>query len=90
MDWLKRMFIGVAKDPMVVACFRAVVLYVLPIGVAATIAYLNEWTDPHLVPLVPLLIALIRAVEGAIDRSMKPDQNAVNPPPVAGGPGLEP
>lgn len=90
MDWLKQVFIGISKDPLVVGAFRAVVLYVLPIGAAAGVAYLNEWTDPRLVPLVPLLVALIRATEAAIDRSMKPQQNAVNPPPVAGGPGLEP
>jgi hypothetical protein len=82
---LKALFVGVAKDPLVVGAFRALVLYVLPIGAAAGIAYAQEWTDPRLVPLVPLLVALIRALESAIDRSLKPDQNAVNPPPVAGG-----
>jgi hypothetical protein len=85
MDWLRQVFIGISKDPLVVGAFRAVVLYVLPVGAAAGVAYVNEWTDPRLVPLVPLLVALIRATEAAVDRAAKPAMNNVDPPPVAGG-----
>jgi hypothetical protein len=85
MDWFKQVLVGVAKDPFVVACARAVVFYAVPVATAAGVAYLNEWTDPRLVPLVPLLVAIIRAVEGEFDKANKPGQNNIDPKPVAGG-----
>ena len=82
---LKQLFVGVLANPQLVGLTRALILYVLPIAVGAAIAYINSWTDPRLVGLVPILIGGIRFLEGEVDKRLKPDQNAVNPPPVAGG-----
>lgn len=92
MSKLRALFVGVARDPLVVGATRAILLYLLPVAVMALVAYVQGWTNPRLVPLIPAAIALIRALEAAIDRALKPEQNAVNPPPVAGGgdPDLKP
>ena len=90
MNRVKQILIGVATDPLVVGVARAALLYLLPIAAAAGLAYVQGWTDPRLVPLVPLLVAFIRALESAVDRSLKPQQNQVNPPPVAGSGGGNP
>lgn len=85
MSELKHFIIGVGHDPKIVGATRAALLYLLPIGVAALVAWLTALHDPRWLWLATL-IPLIRAVEGyAIDQLRKPDQNAVNPPPVAGG-----
>lgn len=87
MESIKRLVIGIEHDPKVVAAARAALLYLLPLGVGALIAYVSAVTDPHWLWLATL-IPLIRAVEGyALDQLHKPDQNRVNPPPVAGGGG---
>jgi hypothetical protein len=85
MNRMRQVLVGVATDPLVVGAARAALLYLLPIAAAAGLAYVQGWSDPRYLPLVPFLVALIRAAESAIDRSLKPDQNMVNPGPVAGG-----
>jgi hypothetical protein len=85
MNRMRHVLVGVATDPLVVGAARAALLYLLPIAAAAGLAYVQGWSDPRYLPLVPFLVALIRAAESAIDRSLKPDQNMVNPGPVAGG-----
>jgi hypothetical protein len=85
MNRVKAVLIGVATDPLLVGAARGLCLYLLPIAAAAGLAYVQGWSDPRYLPLVPFLVALIRAAESAIDRSLKPDQNMVNPGPVAGG-----
>lgn len=76
---------GVEVDPRVVGIVRGLALYYLPIGVGALVVWVNGWTHPLLVPAVPGLIALVRLAESAMDRALKPQQNMINPPPVAGG-----
>lgn len=90
MQKLRMVLIGVSTDPLVVAAARALLFYVVPVALAASVAYVQGWTDPRLVPLVPFLVALIRATEGAIDRAKKPAMNQINPPPVAGSGGPNP
>jgi hypothetical protein len=82
---LRGLLVGVGTNPQVVALFRALLAYALPGTVVAATAYINHWTDPRLLPLVPVLLAAMRAAEGRLDAWLKPQQNAVNPPPVAGG-----
>lgn len=82
---LRQLLVGVGANPQVVALFRALLAYVLPGAVFSATAYINHWTDPRLLPLVPILLGLMRAAEGRLDAWLKPQQNAVNPPPVAGG-----
>lgn len=86
----KQIIVGVSTDPQLVATMRALVAYVVPIGIAGAIAYVQEWTDPRLLPLVPLLIGAIRIVEGRLDHLAKPGQNNINPPTVAGSGGGNP
>lgn len=84
MDGLKRLFVGVSHDPKVVGTFRAFVLYALPLGVGALVAYLSALHDPRWLWL-GALIPVIRAVEGAlIDQVFKASQNEVHPPSPAG------
>jgi hypothetical protein len=86
----KDLFVGVGTNPQVVALFRALLIYYLPGAVAAVTAYVNHWTDPRLLGLVPFALGILRLLEGRVDAWLKPKQNDVNPPPVAGGggPGL--
>ena len=90
MQRFREILIGVATDPLLVGAVRAALLYLLPIGVAASLAYVQGWDDPRYLPIVPFLIALIRAFEAAADRSLKPHANDINPPPVAGSGGDNP
>lgn len=80
----KQILVGVSTDPQLVATMRALVAYVIPTIVGAAVAYVQGWTDPKLLPLVPILIGAIRIIEGRIDQTTKPMQNQPNPPPVAG------
>jgi hypothetical protein len=90
MQRIRQVLVGVATDPLVVGAARAALLYLLPIAAAAGLAYVQGWSDPRYLPLVPFLVALIRAGEAAADRSLKPGQNAVDPKPVAGSNGGDP
>lgn len=81
----KQLVVGVKADPQLVGLMRALLLYLVPVVVGAAMAYVQGWTDPRLLPLVPVLIGAIRVVEARLDAWMKPDQNRPNPPPVAGG-----
>ena len=81
----RQLVVGVRADPQLVGLARALLLYLVPVVVGAAVAYVQGWTDPRLLPLVPLLVGAIRLAEGRIDQALKRDQNAVNPPPVAGG-----
>jgi hypothetical protein len=90
MQRIRQILIGVATDPLIVGAARAALLYLLPIAAAAGLAYVQGWSDPRYLPLVPFLVALIRAGEAAADRSLKPGQNAVDPKPVAGSNGGDP
>jgi hypothetical protein len=90
MNRVRQVLIGVATDPLIVGAARAALLYLLPIAAAAGLAYVQGWSDPRYLPLVPFLVALIRAFEAAADKSLKPRQNQVNPPPVAGSGGGDP
>ena len=86
MDWLKHVIVGVGKDPKVVAAARAFALYALPIAVQLAVGYLAGLTDQRWLGVPLASTFLIRAVgEALIDQLQKPQQNAVNPPPVAGG-----
>lgn len=80
----KAILVGVATDPVLVGLMRGLLVYILPIASGTLLAYVNGWTDPRLLPLVPLLIGAIRVGEARVDKWLKPQQNAVNPPPVAG------
>jgi hypothetical protein len=86
----RQILVGVAADPQLVGIMRALVAYIVPIGIGGAVAYVQGWTDPRLLPLVPLLIGAIRVIEGRLDGIAKPEQNAVNPPPVAGSGGGNP
>jgi hypothetical protein len=90
MNRVRQVLIGVATDPLIVGAARAALLYLLPIAAAAGLAYVQGWNDPRLVPLVPLLVAFIRAFESAVDRSLKPKMNQIDPPKVAGSGGGDP
>jgi hypothetical protein len=84
MQQLKRIFVGVEHDPRVVGAARALLIYLLPIGLEWLVGWLAglppQWAA-LLIPEVPLL----RALEGAIlDQLTKPTQNAVYPTPPAG------
>lgn len=81
---LKELLVGVRTNPQLVALFRALLAYYLPGAIAAIVAYIGHWTDPRLLGLVPFLLGGMRLLEGRLDAWLKPDQNAVNPPPVAG------
>jgi hypothetical protein len=84
MNRLKALLVGVGHDPAVVGAFRAFLLYTLPLGVGALVAYLGALRDPRWLWLAAL-IPLIRALEGyAIDQLQKPTQNAAHPTPPAG------
>lgn len=86
MDALKRLIIGVGHSPKVVATARGLLLYALPIGLQLLVGYLAGLTDPKWLGVPLASIPFIRAVgEALIDQLQKPEQNVVNPPPVAGG-----
>ncbi len=81
----KQIVLGVVADPLVTGTMRALLIYLCPVMVGATIAYLSGIDDPRLLPLVPILIGAIRGAEARVDGHLKPTQNSVNPPAVAGG-----
>jgi hypothetical protein len=83
-DEIKRLLVGVNRDPKVVGAFRAFLLYAIPIGAGALVAYLGALHDPRWLWLAALIPA-IRAVEGAVlDQLYKPTMNAIYPQPPAG------
>lgn len=84
MDSIKRLILGVSHDPAVVAAVRALLFYGVPLGGEALIGYLNNVTDPRWLGVVGASVLLIRAIEGAVDRTLKPSQNDVYPHPPAG------
>lgn len=81
----RQLVVGVRASPALVGLVRALLVYCVPLAVSAAVAYLNEWTDPRLLPLVPILVGALRVVEAQFDQAMKPKANRVDPPPVAGG-----
>jgi hypothetical protein len=84
MESIKRLLVGVEHDPKVVGAVRAAVLYLLPIGAGALVAYLGAIHDPRWLWLTAL-IPVIRALEGAvIDQTYKARQNDYYPTPPAG------
>lgn len=85
MNRARQILIGVAADPVVVGAARAFALYVLPLATAALIAYLSGVRDPRWAGVALAAVPVIRALEGAVDRALKPQANDVNPPPVSGG-----
>lgn len=86
MKVLRDLLLGIGHDPRVVASFRALVLYVLPLGAELLIGYLTgHVTDPHFIPVLPLTATVIRALEGAVlDYLKNPHQNDVPAVPVGG------
>ena len=82
---LKQAFVGVNVDPRVVGLVRGILLYFLPLGAGAAVVWVQDWTHPMLVPIAGSIIGLIRLSESGIDKWLKPEQNVINPPPVAGG-----
>lgn len=84
MDGLKRLLLGVSHDPQVVASVRALLFYGLPLGAEALIGYLNNIHDPLWLTVAGLSVILIRALEGAVDRILKPTMNAAYPNSPAG------
>lgn len=85
MNRAKQILIGVSTSPKVVASARAFALYALPIAIQLLVGYLAGLTDPRWLGVPLASTVLIRAVgEALIDQLQKPQQNAVNPPPVAG------
>lgn len=83
--FVKRLIVGVGHDPLVVSAVRGLAYVAAPMAIDFAIVYVAHSTNPVLLSLAPSLSGLLRVVEGAIDRALKPDQNAVNPGPVAGG-----
>lgn len=90
MNRVKQVLIGVATDPAVVGAARALTVYCLPLATAALIAYLSGVRDPRWAGIALAAVPVIRALEGAVDRALKRDQNNLNPPPVAGSGGGNP
>lgn len=85
LDSAKRLLLGVAHAPSVVASARALVLYALPVALTLIVGYLNTITDPRFYGIALMCVPLVRALgEGLID-GLKPNQNSVDPGPVAGG-----
>ncbi len=72
---LKDLLVGVATSPQVVGIFRALLVYVVPVALGSAVAYVNGWTDPRLLPLVPLILGGLRSLEAAFDNWRKPHQN---------------
>ncbi len=81
----RQIVIGVKASPAVVGLMRAALVYLLPVTIGGGIAYVQEWTSPALLPLIPILVALLRIVESQMDQRLRPGQNSVNPSAVAGG-----
>jgi len=81
---IKALFLGVSKDPQIVAGFRTLILYAIPALVALLTAWAATITDPRYYALVMAALSFMRLVEGAIDRYFKARQNDPRPTPPAG------
>lgn len=84
MSRLKRILVGVSTDPQLVAAVRALLLYLVPVVAELLIAWLAGISDPRWLPVIPATVTAIRVLEGAVDRALKPTQNAIYPAPPAG------
>jgi len=82
---IKALFVGVGHDPQFVAAFRQFVLYVIPVVVTLGYGYAEQITNPVYYGLAMAFLTFVRSIEGVLDRVWKRDQNAINPPAVAGG-----
>lgn len=81
---MRNLIVGIGHDPAVVGAVRALIIYALPVAVGLAVAYLQHLTDPRWVGIAVALIPVLRAVEGAVDRALRPSQNDVRPAPPAG------
>lgn len=72
---LKRVLLGVGHDPLVVSAARATVYVVAPVLVDWLVMVLTGSTNPVVLSVAPSISGLLRVLEGAIDRQLKPDQN---------------
>lgn len=70
---LRDVLVGVEKDPKVVAAARALILYLLPIGVEAGAAYLAGWgvASPEFAGMAAGTTILMRAVGEAVIDQLK-------------------
>ncbi len=84
---LRALIIGIGRSPRAAGLARLVVFHLGPSVIFWLNAYIAGWTDPRLIGLQGLISILMRQVEAEMDRRLKPSQNQVNPPPVAGGGG---
>jgi hypothetical protein len=87
---VRQILVGVATDPAVVGAARAFTLSVLPFATAVLVAYLSGVRDPRWAGIALAAVPVIRALEGAVDRALKPQSNAIDPPRVAGSGGGDP
>ncbi len=86
MTSLKRLLLGVAFSPKVVAAARALLLYGVPILITLFAGWANTITDPRFYGIALLCVPLVRAIgEGILDQANRPQMNAIDPPKVAGG-----
>lgn len=76
---------GVTTDPELVGLMRGLLIYVLPSVFALVAAYIADWRDPRLLGIAPIALGFLRWLESRMDKALKPQQNDINPPPVAGG-----
>lgn len=81
---MKQLLVGIGHDPAVVGAMRALVIYALPVAVGLVVAYLQHVSDPRWMGIAVALVPVLRAVEGAVDRALRPTQNDVYPRPPAG------
>ena len=81
---MKALILGIGHDPKVVAAARSLAYLVLPLLIDAALIYLAQTSDPKMLAIAPIVSALLRNLEGALDAKAKPSQNATFPAPPAG------
>lgn len=67
---LAALWTGAKGDPRLQALVRSLLLYVVPTCAAALVGLIGGLDNPLLVPLVPILIGLVRWLEGAVMRAV--------------------
>jgi len=91
MDSAKRILLGVAYSPQVVASARALVLYALPVLITLFVGWANTITDPRFYGIALACVPFVRAIgEGLLDQIQKSTQNDSRPlPPAGASPGAD-
>jgi hypothetical protein len=87
---IRQMVVGVKAPPILVASVRRLLTALGSAAVTAALAWLGAFETGELAAIAAAAAGVLEVGWGLLDQTLKHDQNAINPPPVAGSGGGNP